>query len=294
MAFPMMQPDFGSPLSPQSGAIPSVLQTASQPVKRGGMFGGVSIDPGAFLAAFAAGLGNRAGLEQLQNIHQQRLFQQQQAAEDARAEANRAGTLQNEMKLLDYKQILDPTNGMGEFEKALYASGVQPGTPEWAQAMKTRTNNLLDPPVMTPQGMMLRSQVVGAGQPAPAGVTFTPIDGGPTPPASGNFLENNPGALRVPGSMQFQRFSSPQQGIAAQEALLGRYMGRGLNNVQSIVERYAPRESAGGDNTDAQVNNYIGYVSKRLGVQPGQQITPAMLSLLGQAMREFETGKRAY
>jgi hypothetical protein len=292
------QPDFGSPLSPQSGAIPSVLQTASQPVKGTGMFGGggnnIGMAISAALNGYLAAGGNRAGIEGLQALHQQRLYQQQQAAEDARAEANRAATLQNEMKLLDYKQILDPTNGMGEFEKALYASGVQPGTPEWAQAMKTRANNMLDPPVMTPQGMMLRSQVVGAGQPAPQGVTFTPIDGGPTPPASGNFLENNPGALRVPGSMQFQRFSSPQQGIAAQEALLGRYMGRGLNNVQSIVERYAPRESAGGDNTDAQVNNYIGYVSKRLGVQPGQQITPAMLSLLGQAMREFETGKRAY
>ena len=94
--------------------------------------------------------------------------------------------------------------------------------------------------------------------------------------------------------MEFQHFSSPQEGVAAQEALLGRYMGRGLNNVSSIVEHYAPRQSRGGDNSDASVNNYIGYVSKRLGVNPSDTLSPAILPRLGQAMREFETGKKVY
>lgn len=94
--------------------------------------------------------------------------------------------------------------------------------------------------------------------------------------------------------MQFQSFASPQQGVQAQEALLGRYMNRGLNNVQSIVERYAPRKSVGGDNTDEQVNNYISYVSRRLGVNPQDALSPVMLPKLGQAMREFETGQRSY
>ena len=94
--------------------------------------------------------------------------------------------------------------------------------------------------------------------------------------------------------MQFQRFSTPQEGIHAQESLLGRYMGRGLNSVSSIIERYAPRQSRGGDNTDAQVNNYIGYVAKRLNVNPMDTLSPAALPRLGQAMREFETGKRAF
>lgn len=104
---------------------------------------------------------------------------------------------------------------------------------------------------------------------------------------------NNPGAIRVPGSMQFQSFATPQAGVQAQEALLGRYMGHGLNSVAAIVERYAPRQSRGGDNTDAQVNNYIAYVSRRLGVNPNDALSPAVLPQLGQAMREFETGKRA-
>lgn len=105
-------------------------------------------------------------------------------------------------------------------------------------------------------------------------------------------MHNNPGALRVPGSMKFQSFSSPQEGIAAQQALLGRYMGRGLNNVASIVERYAPRRSRGGDNSDASVNNYIGYVSRRLGVNPQDTLSSDLLPRLSEAMREFETGRR--
>ena len=92
--------------------------------------------------------------------------------------------------------------------------------------------------------------------------------------------------------MQVQSFASPQQGIQAQHALLGRYMQRGLNNVSAIVERYAPRKSRGGDNSDESVNNYIGYVSKRLNVNPMDALSPAILPRLGQAMREFETGKR--
>lgn len=94
--------------------------------------------------------------------------------------------------------------------------------------------------------------------------------------------------------MAFQHFPTPEAGVQAQEALLGRYYNHGLRNVQSIVERYAPRQSVGGDNTDAQVNNYIGYVSKRLGVSPQDAISMPMIPHLAQAMREFETGKRAF
>lgn len=104
---------------------------------------------------------------------------------------------------------------------------------------------------------------------------------------------NNPGALRVPGSTRFQRFASAADGIKAQESLLHRrYLGKGLNTVSSIVETYAPRQSRGGDNTDAQVNNYKAYVAKRLGIDPNRPIPPQDVSRLAAAMREFETGRR--
>lgn len=104
---------------------------------------------------------------------------------------------------------------------------------------------------------------------------------------------NNPGALRVPGSMQFQTFPTSGAGIQAQESLLNRrYFGRGLNTIADIVETYAPRKSRGGDNTDEQVNNYIGFVAKRLGVDPRQRLNPSTIPTLGAAMRAFETGRR--
>lgn len=129
------------------------------------------------------------------------------------------------------------------------------------------------------------------------------LQGGQSP-GSGNFprrrtgaltieRNNNPGAIRVAGSTEFRRFSSPEEGIRAQESLLRRrYLGRGLRTVADIVETYAPRRSRGGDNTDAQVNNYITHVSRRLGIRPGQMIDPARVPELAAAMREFETGRR--
>lgn len=71
-----------------------------------------------------------------------------------------------------------------------------------------------------------------------------------------------------------------------------RYLGKGLTNVASIIETYAPRTRRGGDNTDAQVNNYIKYVAGRLNVDPRDTLSPVMVSRLAKAMREFETGKR--
>lgn len=98
----------------------------------------------------------------------------------------------------------------------------------------------------------------------------------------------------MPGSSRFQSFASPEEGIRAQQTLLGHYMSKGLNNVSNIVETYAPRESRGGDNSDAQVNGYINYVARRLGVNPQDTLSPVMLPRLAQAMREFETGQRVF
>lgn len=54
--------------------------------------------------------------------------------------------------------------------KKLVASGVQPGTPQWQNAMATSTANELDPTVNTAQGPVLRSSVVQATQPPAAAI----------------------------------------------------------------------------------------------------------------------------
>lgn len=94
--------------------------------------------------------------------------------------------------------------------------------------------------------------------------------------------------------MEMQRFASPEQGIQAQVGLLGRYHQRGLKSVGSIIETYAPRKSKGGDNTDEQVNNYIRYVARRIGVNPQDTLSPSVIPRLAEAMREFETGRRGF
>ena len=127
----------------------------------------------------------------------------------------------------------------------------------------------------------------GSGNPFAPSSTPLPSGGGGQ---SGN---NNPGALRVPGSTQFQNFPNEGAGIQAQHRQLSRYFGRGINTVSEIVETYAPRKSRGGDNTDEQVNNYIAYVAQRLGVNPADTLSPAVLQRLAGAMREFETGHRS-
>lgn len=109
---------------------------------------------------------------------------------------------------------------------------------------------------------------------------------------------NNPGAIKdgrfarsMPGyagsENGFARFASPEQGAAAQQQLLKSYMGRGINTVRSIVERWSPR---GAENSDASVNNYVSHVAGKLGVNPDDALSPAVVPQLMAAMASFESG----
>jgi len=89
----------------------------------------------------------------------------------------------------EYAKFNKPDN-LSDFDKQALAGGFVPGTPDWITLHKNHVQEMSDPVVTTPNGqMMLRSQALALAtpQPAPPGVTFTPLDGGPTPPASGNF-----------------------------------------------------------------------------------------------------------
>ena len=91
------------------------------------------------------------------------------------------------MSLYDYKLAHPSPQQPDEITRHMIAAGIDPNSPQ-GKAMYAAS---LDPVVITPQGPMTRSQLLGAsdaGQPAPAGVTFTPIDGGPSPNGSGGFL----------------------------------------------------------------------------------------------------------
>jgi hypothetical protein len=106
-------------------------------------------------------------------------------------------------KLVDpttYKVLGDfSTPAQSEFERALAASGVQPGSPEWAAAMKTKVQNTLDPWTNIVSGgnsftgrQSLVDRALNGGAPAAAPPPVLPPDfdfgeGGSTPTASGTF-----------------------------------------------------------------------------------------------------------
>lgn len=115
---------------------------------------------------------------------------------------------------------------------------------------------------------------------------------------------NNPGNIEDIGQFKgmegylgsdgrFARFATPEQGQQAQVNQLRRYMqgrttGKPLTTVQDIVSTWSPQSDPG--NAAGSTQNYANYVARRLGVDPGAQLTEADLPRLAQAMGEFETG----
>jgi hypothetical protein len=114
-------------------------------------------------------------------------------------------------------------------------------------------------------------------------------------------LQTNPGAMEdneytrsLPGyagaSGRFATFDTPQAGIAAQENMLRRsYVGRGINTVNKIIDKYTP---ASKENPEAGRNSYKTYVAGKLGIGLDTPITAAQVPVLAAAMRDIETGAR--
>ena len=109
-------------------------------------------------------------------------------------------------------------------------------------------------------------------------------NGNPGNIKDGPWAQAQPGYIGSDGT--FAKFA-PGAGAAAQERLLAEnYIGKGYNTPASIINRYAPA----GENSGASISNYIGYVSRKLGIGANDQVSPAQVPALAQAMREFETG----
>jgi len=111
---------------------------------------------------------------------------------------------------------------------------------------------------------------------------------------------NNPGNLEAsawtkkqPGYKgtdgRFAIFDTPENGRKAQERLLiNNYLSKGHDTPSKVINRYG---NDPGPEDDKSVQNYIAYVSRRLGINPNDKIPAGKAALLAQAMREFETGK---
>jgi hypothetical protein len=164
-------------------------QDAGKPKHKTGMFGGGKPDwvgaISAGLGALSAARGNPAGQIALQMLNQ-RLGQKREDQQYERRQSDEWNMWQRQQQ---WKLQNPGQPDYGEFERALIGKGIQPGSPEWAKAMGTRVDNMLDPAVNTAYGPVLRSQIVGAQPPAKP-LTDDDIvrmtQGGPaaTPPAT--------------------------------------------------------------------------------------------------------------
>ena len=106
---------------------------------------------------------------------------------------------------------------------------------------------------------------------------------------AGSFTQGMPGFKGSDG--RFAVFESPDQGMAAADALLMRYGTQGLNTPAKIIAKWAP---AGDGNNNPGA--YAGTVARALGVGPNDPIPmedPAMRRRLAEAMAAVENGQRA-
>lgn len=124
---------------------------------------------------------------------------------------------------------------------------------------------------------------------APSGGAATALTTNPGALKDGAFARSQPGYKGNAGG--FATFDTPEHGIAAQESLLrNSYIGKGINTIDGIINRYAP---TGGENSGVSVSNYKQYIAQKTGIDPNAPISAAQVPAVAQAMREFETGKRS-
>ncbi len=106
---------------------------------------------------------------------------------------------------------------------------------------------------------------------------------------SGPYTKSQPGYVGSDG--RFAIFDTPENGRKAQENLLVKsYLAKGHNTPKKVIWRYGNDPGAG---DDKNVQNYVAYVSKKLGLGPDDIIPRSKVGELAKYMREFETGNRS-
>lgn len=100
--------------------------------------------------------------------------------------------------------------------------------------------------------------------------------------APGRIPVNNPGNLRPPGqSTGFMQYPTPAAGVRAMNHQLDLYKSRGINTIDSIINKYAPKSE---NNTEA----YKRDLERQTGIKRGTQLTAADRENLISAMTKHE------
>jgi hypothetical protein len=101
---------------------------------------------------------------------------------------------------------------------------------------------------------------------------------------------NNPGNMRPVGGSGFQKYATPEEGIAAADKNLKIYGEKhGINTLRGVISRWAPPS----DNNDTET--YINTVAKKVGIDPNQKIDlsdPVQRHVLSGAMFTVEKGAK--
>lgn len=165
----------------------------------------------------------------------------------------------------------------------------------------TRTGQLVDlskskwpkVPRITPDEQIGKEPVYGAkgtntktankatGQPTGQGTSRGGRNNNPGNIRDGEFAKNQPGYVGSDGA--FAIFDTPENGAAAQQALLQSYLNNGFNTPESIINRWAP-------SSENDVNGYLNFITNTTGFAPDQVLTSADIPTLSAAMARMEVG----
>ena len=112
-----------------------------------------------------------------------------------------------------------------------------------------------------------------------------------------NVRNNNPlniekgadwkGLQAIQNDVRFAQFKSAKYGFRAGYIILLQYLERGDNNLQKIINKWAPSGTDDNNHTD----NYIGYIADKVQLSPVERVTAAMLPEIMLHMSNFEGGK---
>jgi hypothetical protein len=177
------------------GQIPTTQFNIPQPKQGGGMFGGggkkaLSVIAEA-MAAYAAGMGNPGGMAVLQGMNHRRQSAADAETQEQQYQRQRSDGMADWIAKQEW-ELANPSPTQGsEYERALAAQGIVPGTPQYAERMAKIAAIKENPMVMTAYGPMPYSAVAGGGQQQNLPPTLSDDDfapqGGPRPLGAGGF-----------------------------------------------------------------------------------------------------------